>query len=178
MIAMPSHHGWALSAMRTSSRSSEKWSAAMMTAASIAKPKIQENQRTVRRAVRCAILPWSALLSITSPHPCLVLGFITRRQRSLCHGRPHLQASTCGGLRGEAIIAHAGTPSAPSGRWPARVWRSCSSPARLLVLVDQLEVDVLERVARLADRQHVGAGCHQSLGGGRSGGYRSVTART
>ena len=40
---------------------------------------------------------------------------------------------------------------------------------RLGVLVDQLEVDVLERVARLADRQHVGAGGDQRAGDGRRG---------
>ena len=54
---------------------------------------------------------------------------------------------------------------------PAR----CSSPARLVVLVDQLEVDVLERVVRLADRQHVGAGRHQRPGDGWCGDGRRRT---
>ena len=38
-----------------------------------------------------------------------------------------------------------------------------------LVLVDQLEVDVLERVVRLPDRQHLGAGRHQRPGDGWCG---------
>src|SRR4029453_17414404 len=41
--------------------------------------------------------------------------------------------------------------------------------ARLRVLVDQLEVDALERMLGLADRQHIGAGRHQRPGDGRCG---------
>ena len=41
-------------------------------------------------------------------------------------------------------------------------------PLELDVLVDQLEVDVLERVARLGDREHVGAGLDQRPGDRRA----------
>jgi hypothetical protein len=42
----------------------------------------------------------------------------------------------------------------------------------LVVLVDQLEVNVLERVVRLVDRQHLGADRHQRPGGRRCGDRR------
>jgi hypothetical protein len=42
----------------------------------------------------------------------------------------------------------------------------------LLVLVDQLQVDVLERVVRLADRQHVGARLDKGAGDGWGGDRR------
>ena len=64
------------------------------------------------------------------------------------------------------------TRAAPSGRWPGsrRLLTLIAGPPR--VLVDQLEVDVLERVVRLADRQHVGAGRDQRPGDGGRGDRR------
>ena len=63
----------------------------------------------------------------------------------------------------------AGSRAAPCGRWPGPAWCSMLIAGPPPVLVDQLEVDVLERVVRLADRQHVGAGRDQSPGDGGRG---------
>src|SRR5262245_50234366 len=62
-----------------------------------------------------------------------------------------------------------GTPAVPCGRWPGSAWYSGSSGSRLLVRVDELEVDLLKRVVRLTDRQHVGVDGHECTGGGGRG---------
>ena len=54
--------------------------------------------------------------------------------------------------------------SRSSLRTMARTRRALMLIGGLHVLVDQLEVDVLQRVARLADRQHVGSGGHAAPG--------------
>src|ERR1700732_1537207 len=66
-----------------------------------------------------------------------------------------------------------GTIAIPATREPLRRYSRSSlrtiSLTRLLVLAEELEVHVLERVPRLVDRQHIGAGRHESPGHGRRG---------